>query len=141
MKFTHTRLVLAVVLLLSAGCVTVEQPVKKEPAIIAVRNLSSADISQVQLSAVPKQQNAATRFGSVSPVLRGVTQSVVRARNAPALPEEMLVRWTDKNGKEYRQLISIENLLLHSTGSPREAIVFIIGTDNRATVMLEYITQ
>ena len=138
MKFTLTHLVFAAVLFHTAGCVTVEKPVKKEPAIIAVRNLGYADISQVHLSAVPKQQNAATRFGSVSPVLRGVTQSVVRARNAPALPAEMLVRWTDKNGKEYRQLIKLQPLIEKSTGREDEVLLFVIQPDHRVDVILDY---
>lgn len=141
MKSTLTSLVLAVVLLVSAGCVTVEQPAKKEPAIIAVRNLGYDDLSHVHLSAVPKQQDSATRFGSVSPVPRGITQSVVRARKAPPLPAEMLVRWTSKNGKEYRQQISLQPLIEKSTGREDEILLFVIQPDQRVDVMLDYVKK
>ena len=125
-------------LLLLVSCVTVEEPPKKEPAIIAVRNLSYDDLSVVQLSGITAQHAATGRFGSVSPVPSGITQSVVRSRNAPALPPEMMVRWTDKIGKQYYQKVSIQELLSKATGNENEAIVFVIQTDQKVHVVLEY---
>jgi hypothetical protein len=81
--------------------------------------------------------DAPSRFGAVSPVPQGVTQSVTRARNAPPLPPQMLLRWVDKQGKQYQQRIDIQELLAKSTGSPAEVLVFVILPDFSVQTRLE----
>ena len=106
-----------------------------------VRNLSHDDLKTVYLSAVPKDKHSAVRFGSVSPVPRGISQSVVRARTAPPLPPELLLRLTDKQGHETVARVFIKDLLSSTTGADNEALVFVIKPDHSVEVSLEYLPQ
>ena len=138
------RLMLFALLLISGGllsCSSVDVAARKEPNIIVVRNLSHDDLKTVYLSAVPKDKQSAVRFGSVSPVPRGISQSVVRARNAPPLPPELLLRLTDKFGHDTVTRVIIKDLLSSATGADNEALVFVIKPDNSVEVSLEYLPQ
>jgi len=133
-----SRVVCGVLLLISSGCTSVPEPVVKQPATIAVRNLSHEFLQSVHLSAAVVRVDAPARFGAVSPVPEGVTQSVTRARNAPPLPPEMLIRWVDRLGQQYEARINIQELLARSTGSAAEVLVFIIQPNHSVRAVLEY---
>ena len=138
------RMILFVVFLLTSGllsCVTVQPEARQEPNIIVIRNLTYDDLKTVYLSAVPKDNSTAVRFGSVSPVPRGISQSVVRARTAPPLPPELLLRWTDKYGKESMQRVAIQDLLAVANGAENEALVISIHPDTSVQVRIEYLNS
>ena len=138
------RFMVFVLLMLAGGllsCTSVDMAARKEPKIIVVRNLSQDDLKTVYLSAVPEDKHSAVRFGSVSPVPRGISQSVVRARNAPPLPPELLLRLTDRLGHDTVARVFIKDLLSSSTGVDNEALVFVIKPDNSVEVSLEYQLQ
>jgi hypothetical protein len=121
-----------------SSCVNVQPTAKKEPNIIVIRNMSDDDLKSVYLSATTTGQHQAVRFGSVSPVPRGISQSLVRARTAPPLPSELLLRVTDKWDKETVVRVSIKELLLNATGADNEALVFIIKPNKSVEVRIEY---
>ena len=136
------RLLLVSLLLFTGGllsCISVDDVARKEPHIIVVRNLSHDDLKTVYLSAMPKDEKSAARFGSISPAPRGISQSVVRGRTAPPLPPELLLRLTDKYGHDTVTRVSIQDLLLRASGANNEALVFVIKPDNSVEVSLEYL--
>ena len=135
------RLIVYALCLFAGGltaCVSVPPVAKQEPNIIIIRNLSDTDLKSVYLSAAKTHSSQAVRFGSLSPVPRGVSQSVVRARTAPPLSHELLLRWTDKFDREFVQRFSISELLSKATGADNEALVFVIRPDNSLAVGIEY---
>ena len=135
------RLMVFTLLLFTGGllsCTSVDVTARKEPNIIVVRNMSHDDLKTAYLSAVAKDEKSAVRFGSVSPVPRGISQSVVRARTAPPLPPALLLRLTDKFGHDTVTRVFIKDLVASATGADNEALVFVIKPDNSVEVSLEY---
>jgi len=135
-RFAFAALLLAAVQIFSA-CSTLPLGGGKEPREIVVRNRSNADIQTVSLREKSRTPDGAAKFGSLSPVPKGVSQSYVRPTNPPRFPREITVEWVDAEGRTIRRDVSLGRALRDATGAPGEALVFEIGPFEDVLVFLE----
>jgi hypothetical protein len=138
-RFATLALVAAALVI--PACSTLPLGGGKEPPEIVVRNRSGADIATVSLREKSWSSNRAARFGSLSPVPKGVSQSYVRPSNPPRFPREVTVEWVDADGRTLRRDVSVGNALRDATGVPGEALVFEIGPFEDVIVLLEHAGQ
>jgi len=130
-------LLLAVAAIMSA-CATLPFGSGKEPPEIIVRNRSGADIATVTLREKSWSANQAAKFGSLSPVPDGVSQSYLRSSNPSPFPREVTVEWVDAESRTLRRDVSLGRVLRDATGEPGEALVFEIRPNQDVMVFLEH---
>lgn len=135
-RFTTASLLLIVAAFVPS-CSTLPFGGGKEPPVIVVRNRSGADIDTVSLREKSRSQGRAVRFGSLSPVPSGVSQSYVRPTNPPRFPREVTVEWVDTEGRTHQRDISLGRVLRDATGAQGEELVFEIGPFEDVLVSLE----
>lgn len=132
------RGVAALVVLAVAGAgPAVPSAGRPDPAIIVVRNDSEADLERVALEAARPRRDAPQRLGSVSPVPRGVAQSVTRSSRRRPLDRHILVTWTVRGGGEFSREVDLKPILHGATGARDEALVIRIGRGQTLAVSLE----
>ena len=119
------------------SCSTLPVSNAPEPPEIIVRNRSNADIDTVTLRETSHSQDRVLRFGSISPVPAGVSQSFVRPTNPARLPSTVTLEWIDNQGKVHTQDLSIDRTLQSATGAAGEALVFEIGPYSNVMVYVE----
>jgi hypothetical protein len=135
-RLVFTALLLAAVQVFSA-CSTLPLGGGTEPREIVVRNRSNEDIATVTLREKSWSSDGAAKYGSLSPVPKGVSQSYVRPSNPPRFPREVTVEWVDAEGRTLRRDVSLGKALRDATGAPGEALVFEIGPLEDVRVIIE----
>jgi len=123
-----------------AACASMQLTRRAEPGTIVVINNCATDLVFVSLHAQGpgKRDVKGGRYGSVSPVLRGVAQIFGRPSSPPPLPDTVEVRWEEENGSSYRRQVSLIEVLRESTGKTGEQLVFEIYPAGQVVVDLRY---
>ena len=130
-------LLFALTAVAAPACTTMPFGGSAEPAVIAVRNRSGADIATVTLRQPGASPYQASRFGSVSPVPAGVTQSVGRPSDPPRLAGTVTLEWVDGQGRTHSRDVPIRGALKNATGAEGETLVFEIGPFDDVLVFVE----
>jgi heat shock protein HslJ len=137
----HGRYVLCILSLLTAcidlACSTLPISRTAEPPVIVVRNRSGVDIATVTLREASRSRERAGRFGSLSPVPAGVSQSTVRPKAPPPFPADVAVEWIDSEGRTRSRDVNVSKALRSATGVAGEALVFDIGPFEDVQVFVE----
>jgi heat shock protein HslJ len=137
----HGIYVLCILSLLTAcidlACSTLLISRNAEPPVIVVRNRSGVDIATVTLREAGRSPERAGRFGSLSPVPAGVSQSTVRPKAPPPFPAEVTVEWIDSEGRTRSRDVNVSKALRSATGAAGEALVFEIGPSEDVQVFVE----
>ena len=122
--------------LLPVSCASAKLGSRPEPGVIAIRNLSGAEIAEASLrKAGPVTPES--RYGSVSPVPNGLTQEVGRPSNPPPLPKRVALEWIDGAGRTQVRELEIGTALQGASGGRGEALVFEIGRSGAVRVFVE----
>jgi hypothetical protein len=122
-------LLTAGLLLFVGACVALTPPHWPQPSTIVVRNVSPMDLEHVVVSEInTNNSDNAARLGRISPVPRGVSQSVGRSSSAAPLPASVLVSWQVRGGEAFSQRVSLDEVLRQGHGG--ETLVFEF-TDTR----------
>lgn len=121
---------------LSLSCAPLQFGIQKEPPIIMIRNRSNADIAAVTLREAGNGRQS-SRFGSLSPVPKGVSQEVGRPTSPLQFPRTVAVEWTDLEGRTHVRELSLGTALKSATGERGEALVFEIGSVEDVLVFVE----
>ncbi len=119
------------------GCSAIQHPAPTEPTVIAIRNSTDMDIQQVSLSSASEGKNGAVRVGFISPLPKGVTQSIGRPTRAQSIPMQGRISWVNHLDRVVTRDISLKKVLINSTGKAGEALVFEILTNKKVQVKLE----
>jgi hypothetical protein len=135
--YRKSRALLLCIILGSVACSTLPAGGHAEPKVIAVRNRSGADIVTVTLRQSGGSPSQATRFGSVSPVPAGVTQSVRRQTDPPRLSPTVTLEWVDNQKRTHTRELSLANELSFATGAEGEMLVFEIRPSGDVLVFVE----
>ena len=122
--------------LLLSSCASLPLVGGKEPRTIVIRNRSGSDIDTVTLREAGSGSPAA-RYGSISPVPKGVSQEYVRPTNPPSFPRTITIEWVDDEGKTHARDLALSKALRSATGSREEALVFEIGPFEDVLVFIE----
>lgn len=112
-----------------------------EPPVIVVKNSSGIDIATVTLREAGRSPDRAGRFGSLSPVPAGVSQSYMRPKEPPPFPADVAVEWIDGEGRTRSRNVNVSKALRSSTGAAGEALVFEIGPFEDVQVFIEQAAQ
>ena len=110
-----------------SGCTGVLGGKRLEPSIVVVYNHSGANLQRVSLSETREKVGQSVRLATISPVLMGTTQMLVRPADPPPLPLRVDVSWIDAYGNSYSRQVSLSGVLKGATGASDEALVFSIG--------------
>ena len=124
-----------------SSCATLPFGGGKEPREIVVRNRSNEDIATVTLREAGRSSDRAGRFGSLSPVPAGVSQSYVRPKDPPPFPGTMTVEWIDGQGRTRSRDVKVAGALRTATGAAGEALVFEIGPVEDVQVFVEDVAR
>jgi heat shock protein HslJ len=135
-RFTAAALLLAAALA-AAACSTLPFGPSVEPPMITIRNRSHEDIAVVTLRETGRNPDQTRRFGSISPVPAGVSQSYRRAKSSPRLPGTVTLEWTDGQGRTTVRDLPLSKALRSATGAADEALVFEIGPYEDVRVFVE----
>jgi heat shock protein HslJ len=130
-------LLMLVCVLAGAACSTLPVSRTAEPPVIVVRNRSGIDIATVTLCEAGGSSERAGRFGSLSPVSTGVSQSYVRPKAPPSFPANVAVEWVDSEGRTRSRDVNVSKALRSATGAAGEVQVFEIGPYDDILVFLE----
>ena len=122
------------------ACTSMHLKRRAEPGTIVVINNCATDLVFVSLHAQDsgKPDVKGGRFGSISPVPRGVAQIFGRPSSPPPLPDTIEVSWEEKSGYSYRRQVSLIQALRESTGKTGEQLVFEIYPAGQVVVNLKY---
>ncbi len=129
--------VLLSIILGSVACATLPTGGPAEPKVIAVRNQSGSDIITVTLRQSGGSPDQAKRFGSVSPLPAGVTQSVGRQTDPPRLSPTVTLEWVDNQRRTHTRELSLASALSSATGAEGEMLVFEIWPSGDVRVFVE----
>jgi len=110
-----------------SGCMSGLGAKRAEPSIVAVYNQSGGNLTRVSLSERRETAGQSVRLATISPVLMGTTQMLVRPADPPPLPLRVDVSWIDAYGNSYSRQVSLSGVLKGATGASDEALVFSIG--------------
>ena len=135
-RVLSTALLIAVAFAVAA-CSTLPIRPTSEPQVIVVRNRSNVDIDTVTLRETSLSPDRAARFGSLSPVPAGISQSYVRPTNPPRFPKTVTLEWIDRDGKTHSRDLTITKALRSATGAADEALVFEIWPYEEVLVFIE----
>ena len=120
----------------SSGCAWFSPSRRAEPGVLVVRNASGRDVDLFRLAPVARRHRNA-RYGSVSPVPRGVSQVVVRPTDVPPLTDELDVEWSEVGGRIFSHRVDLRPTLRDAVGGPDEALVFELLPDGGLELRLE----
>jgi hypothetical protein len=123
--------------LLSMSCASLSIGSNKEPSVIVIRNRSGADITTVTLRESSWFARRESRFGSISPVPKGVSQEIGRPTDPPVFPRTVAVEWVDNEGRDHLRKLPLAKALKDATGGRGEALVFEIGPFEDVLVYIE----
>jgi hypothetical protein len=125
---------------IAAACASMQLTRRAEPGTIVVINNCATDLVFVSLHAqgFGKRDAKGGRFGSISPVPRGVAQIFGRPSSPSPLPDTIEVSWEEKSGYSYRRQVSLIQALRESTGKTGEQLVFEIYPAGQVVVNLRY---
>jgi heat shock protein HslJ len=127
--------------LAAQACATLPAGSFAEPPVIVVRNRSGADIATVTLRETSRTPDRALRFGSLSPVPAGASQSYVRPKDPPRFPKTVTLEWIDRQGQTHVRDLSVAPALRSATGAADELLVFEIGPYEDVLVLVERTAQ
>lgn len=119
------------------GCASDQEMRKKEPGIIIIRNNTGTDLNRVLITGLKPDKDGSSRFGSISPVLNGSSQTVVRPTLAPLLPPSIKMKCLHINGVEKVLLVSLEMALKKANGQFGEALVLELLPYDKVAVYIE----
>jgi len=119
------------------ACSTLPIGATAEPSVIVIRNRSNIDIATVTLRETSRSPDRALRFGSISPVPRGVSQMYIRPKDAPHFPKTVTLEWTDEQGRTLSRDVSLKSALRSATGAEGETLVFEIDPYEDVFVFVE----
>ena len=134
-------LLLLIFVLMAVGCTSLSTDKRAEPKIIVIRNSTNIDLKVVSLREAGKPGLNRVRFGSISPVPRGISQEVGRPSSPPPLPDTVEVAWTDHQGREHVKRVSLKQARNSQTGEGEEALVFEIRPSGIVNVFREEYRQ
>jgi hypothetical protein len=133
---TRKRIIPLLTLLVLTSCASLPIGGGKEPAVIVIRNRSGGDIERVSIREAGSRSQS-SRFGSISPVPKDLSQEIGRSTDPPPLPREITIEWVDHEGRTHVRDLHLSKVLRSATGSRSEALVFEIGPHDDVLVFLE----
>ena len=118
------------------GCAAFSPGRGPDPEVLVIRNRSGRDIKTATLSAAGA--GAGWRYGSISPVPRGASQTYVRPDSAPRLPAHLRLAWETAGEGAFSREVSLTRLPEAPHSDPEsgglEALVFEIRPDDAVDV-------
>jgi hypothetical protein len=132
---------LLILALMGVGCTSLPTDKRAEPEVIVIRNSSNVDLKVVSFREAGNPGLNPVRFGSISPVLRGLAQVIDRPSSSPPLIDTVEVAWMNYQGREHVKKVSLKQARNSQTGEGEEALVFDIRSSGIVNVFREEYRQ
>ena len=127
--------------MLLAGCASSNEKsaaARREPGIIAIRNISSQQAQSITIQE-DRDDDQAVRMGAVAPAVQQFTYLYTRPPHAPPFPKKVRVKWTYARTPERSTTLDLKDILRQSTGAPGETLVFELNPDQTVSVRLDHV--
>jgi len=114
----------------AGGCASTET-VLDGPRRLAFENTTRRLIASMRVQEYNADAMASARMGQIAPLPAGSRHFFERRKNAPPLPEAVVVTWEDAAGNRFERTVPLSRALARSAGTEDEVLVFEIMAAGR----------